>query len=199
VIAARPRTATSRAARTLLVLAAALGAVLGTATSAQAHASLTGSNPPADATVTTPVDVVELTFSASVLLREVTVTGPGGADVTTAPATASAAVVTAPVSLAEAGEHTVTYSAMSSDGHPLDGTMSFTYAPPVAATPSTPGPVTVPPVDMGDPVTEVDSKAAASSSAENDGGLPAWVVPGVIAVLAVAGFAMVLVRRRSGG
>jgi len=197
--AARTRTPSSRSGRLLIVLAVALVTTLSTATGAQAHTGLATSNPPADTTVTAPIDAVQLTFTGSVLLRDVTVTGPDGASAVSGPGAASGSVVTAPVAPTTAGTHTVTYAMTSGDGHALEGSLSFGFAPPIPAAPPADTTTTAPTTTAG-PLSGEPSEAASGSTAEDAGGLPSWVVPvllgGVVVVLAVL---IVLRRARTRG
>jgi copper resistance protein C len=184
-----------RRAGTLLAIAAAVLVTLLTgATAAQAHTGLASSNPADGGTVTTPLDAIELRFTGSIGLREVTVTGPDGDSVTSGPAVASGSLVTAPVDLAAAGVHTVAYVVAAADGHALDGSLSFTYQPPMSAAPSAAASATPPPTTSAAPATGVPSEAASTSSSDDDG-LPVWVIPALGAVLLVAGLAVLLIRR----
>jgi copper resistance protein C len=171
----------------LAVLVLAVGMLLGSATAAQAHTALASTNPAEGSTLTGPLPAVELTFTGQVLVREVTVTGPAGASAATGPATASGAVVSQPVTLDAAGTYTVGYAVTSSDGHTVDGSLTFTYAPPAAVAstaPATPSPTAAAPQP---------SEASAESPAPASVGVPLWLVA-VVAGLVVA--AAVLVGRR---
>jgi methionine-rich copper-binding protein CopC len=165
---------------------------------AQAHSGLSSSSPAADSTVTEPLTAVELTFAGSVRLREVGVTGPDGASAGSAPPTASGAVVTAAVSLSAPGRYTVTYAVTSDDGHPVDGSLSFSYAPPATAAPTTSAPVTTaaPATSSAAPAPVEPSEAAASNAAEESGGFPGWVIPVAVAVVG-AGVVLAVRRMRS--
>ena len=171
-----------------------VGVVLSTSTVAQAHTLLRSTDPADGSTVTGPLPAVGLTFSSGVFLGEVTVTDPAGASAAAGEATVAGAVVTQPVTLAAPGAYTVVYEVTSGDGHPLEGRLTFTYAPPGP-------PPTAAPVAPGTPVPQATvepSEAAAGSAAEDSAGLPGWVLPAAAAVVlaAVAGF---LVRRRPAG
>ena len=182
-----------RPSRLLTVVAVALFATLVTTTGAQAHTGLSSTSPAADTTVTAPIDAVELTFSGSVQLREVTVTGPDGASAAAGPGAASGGVVSAPVALTMPGTHTVTYAVTADDGHQLEGTFTFGYAPPAPATPS-PADVTTPTATAA-PVTGEPSEAGVESAAADDGGLPSWVAPALVAGVVLLVLALLLVRR----
>lgn len=123
-------------------IAAAAALALVPAAGADAHDYLVGSDPAADATVTTALDTVTLTFNDRVLdlsgngsTNLLTVTGPGTA--TTHFETGCAAVadtkLSAPVALGGAGAYTVTYQIVSADGHTVSSSYGFTYQPPAGA------------------------------------------------------------------
>jgi methionine-rich copper-binding protein CopC len=178
----------------LAVPALVVGVLLGTGTVAQAHTALQSTDPADGSTVTDPLPTVDLTFSSRVFLGEVTVTGPAGDSATAGTATVEGAVVTQPVALAAPGAYTVAYEVTSDDGHPLEGQLTFTYAPPVP--PTAAGPAT-PSTPVPQAAVEPSEAAAGSASPDADG-LPGWVPPTAAAVVlaAVAGF--LVVRRRAG-
>ncbi|WP_336027546.1 copper resistance CopC family protein [Geodermatophilus sp. FMUSA9-8] len=208
-LAARPAPSLPRLAAALLL---GLGLLLVAPGTASAHTGLRTTDPAADSTVTSTPQAVTLTFSASILGGDVTVTGPDGSPVGTGPVAHDGAVLIAPVALTAAGRHTVTWSAVSDDGHALDGTFAFEHAPPVAVTPSpTPAPAfpsTTPAPESAEPSaatrtaerTEAADRAAdAADGAAEDGGTPGWLLPGVGAVAvagAVAGGVVIGRRRR---
>ncbi|MGY1617187.1 copper resistance protein CopC [Geodermatophilus sp. SYSU D00691] len=179
--------------RSALLVVAVLAVLLGGATSARAHTELAASTPADGGTVTGPLPAVELTFSGAVLTRQVTVRGPDGADVTTGPASVAGAVLTQPVSLGAAGTYTVDYGVTSSDGHDVDGSLTFTYAPPATSAAPSPTPETTP--EPAAPSPAAPSEAAAES---DPGGLPAWLLVGGAAVL-VGAVLLIPWRRRSRG
>ncbi len=181
----------------LIVFAVLIGMLLGTATAAQAHTELASSNPADGSTLTGPLPAVELTFTGSVLLRDVTVTGPAGTSPVTGAATVAGAVVTQPVALTDAGTYAVAYAVTSSDGHPVEGTLTFTYAPP---SPPSPTSEAAAPTSTSAPVSTpaAPSEAAADSPAQSSTGLPGWAfAAGAAVVVAVAAAVLSLRRRRT--
>ena len=136
-----PSTPTRPRLRTLIGLGGLAGitmaALLGLAP-AQAHNGLVSANPAAGAVVTQQVDTVVITTS-DVLLDSGTdspttfiqVRGPGEAELYYGDgcATVDGASVTTPVQLGEAGEYTVYWGVVSTDGHPITGDYSFTWQP----------------------------------------------------------------------
>ncbi|ROS52481.1 copper resistance CopC family protein [Frigoribacterium sp. PhB118] len=132
----------------MLALAAGLAAGLAVldARPAAAHDALAQAVPAADETVTTELSSVTLTFSETPLAEfanaiALNVTDPAGTSITTGAPVAEGTTLSVPVEVTEAGLHTVTWQSVSSDGHTISGTYTFTYAGPVAAAaPTTPAP-----------------------------------------------------------
>lgn len=129
-----------------VMLALAAGLAVLDARPAAAHDALAQAIPAADETVTTELSSVTLTFSETPLAEfanaiALNVTDPTGASVTTGAPVAEGTTLSVPVEVSEAGLHTVTWQSVSSDGHTISGTYTFTYAGPVAAAaPTTPAP-----------------------------------------------------------
>ncbi|MGY1784759.1 copper resistance CopC family protein [Geodermatophilus sp. SYSU D00698] len=175
--------------RLLLTALLALGLALAAPGTASAHPLLLATEPVADSTVMTTPRAVTLTFAARPAGGEVTVTGPDGASAGAGPVVLDGAVLVAPVALTTAGRHTVTWSAVSDDGHRQRGVFVFYHAPaappsPLAPAPGTPTPPTGEPARTG------------TASGPDDGGAPARAVPVLVAVgLATALAAAFLVRR----
>ena len=110
----------------------ALAAVPLAAAAANAHDQLVSADPLAGATVES-LDAVTLQFNNAPLGLEgsnvVQVTGPDGRFYETGCPTLSGPVVTAPIALGAPGEYEVQWRVVSSDGHPIADTSTFTYAP----------------------------------------------------------------------
>ncbi|SFP47110.1 hypothetical protein SAMN05660464_3215 [Geodermatophilus dictyosporus] len=209
-----PAARRSALARLSAVVVLALGLVLAAPATASAHTGLRATEPAADSTVTTTPQAVTLTFTASVLGGDVTVTGPDGTPVGAGAVAHDGAVLTAPVVLTAAGRHTVTWSAVAADGHPLDGTFTFEHAPatpmsttplptspsPTTASPTPPSPTTAVPTPSPAPESPADPGTDPASASSDADGLPGWVLPGVGAVvlLAVAALTVRGRRRRRG-
>jgi hypothetical protein len=125
--AAAPRTTR----RVLLLLAAATALLVAGGGTGQAHDGLVASAPAEAATVPTPPAAVELKFSGppQTLGAQVRVTGPDGAVVSQGAAQVSGSTVRQPLaSDLPAGEYTVDWRIVASDGHPLTGSFPFTAA-----------------------------------------------------------------------
>jgi methionine-rich copper-binding protein CopC len=129
-----------------VMLALAAGLAVLDARPAAAHDALAQAVPAADETVTTELSSVTLTFSETPLAEfanaiALNVTDSAGTSVTTGAPVAEGTTLSVPVEVSEAGLHTVTWQSVSSDGHTISGTYTFTYAGPVAAAaPTTPAP-----------------------------------------------------------
>ena len=195
---APPPARTPRLRGLLAVLALMMSVVLGTATAAQAHVGLRSSNPSEGSTVTGPLPAVDLTFTGRVLPREVTVTGPAGASAATAAATASGVVITQPVALTDAGTYTVAYAITSSDGHPVEGSLTFTYAPPAPLAPSSEAPASTSPPSVAPAslAPAEPSEAATTSAAQSSTGVPGWALAAGAVIVLVAAAVLLTVRRR---
>lgn len=130
--------------RLLVVLAAAAYAVLLSISPAQAHATLIGTDPEEGAVLEAAPETITFTFDEAVTLPPagVTVYDAKGKEVTSE-ATASGTEMQ--VALAEAsslgdGTYVVAWRAVSADGHPISGSLTFAVGAPslsVAPPPST--------------------------------------------------------------
>ncbi|MET8522075.1 copper resistance protein CopC [Nocardioides sp. NPDC004968] len=130
--------------RLLVVLAAAAYAVLLGISPAQAHASLIGTNPEEGAVLEQAPETITFTFDEAVTLPPagVTVYDAKGEEVTSE-ATASGTemqVALAGASSLGDGTYVVAWRAVSADGHPISGSLTFAVGAPslsVAPPPST--------------------------------------------------------------
>lgn len=194
--------------RTLLVLAA-VAALTGVSSSATAHDTLVGSDP-ADGTVLAAAPTqVALTFSGDQLAlgAAVTVTGPDDAPVTVGdPVVVGPTVTQALAADLAAGAYTAQWRSVSGDGHPIEGTLTFTVeaepSPTPTPTPSeavaaVPSPTTTPsePAEQAGPVVTTPEPGADPQSPR--AGAWQWLVAGLV-VLVVAGAAITVAVRRQG-
>ncbi|MDQ7906326.1 copper resistance protein CopC [Phytohabitans sp. ZYX-F-186] len=224
------------------LLLATAAAVLAAAPPAAAHGTLAMSTPAEGATVTAPVTSVELYFTEKVAANAYfTITAPGGGRVdggwtygSPKPldkpvreyfmvdgkfepreyTTGFPAVVTV-AHLPAAGQYSVSYLSVASDGEAVRGTMTFRYAGKATAVPrgwtaptNQPDPALVaaverhgtsagqgstgsPSAPAAPPVSPVPPAAAPAGTVDDGGGSPAWVTWSGWAVAiaaAVAGF-----------
>ncbi|WP_162893333.1 copper resistance CopC family protein [Microbacterium halotolerans] len=119
------------AARVATLAAAAAAIALGSlavAAPASAHDQLVASDPVADATIDTLPEQLTLVYSGELIYAEdgtaVQVLSPSGEDVAGSP-TIDGTDVDVPLTGGEAGDYEVTWRVVSNDGHPIDGTFSF--------------------------------------------------------------------------
>ncbi|WP_261166362.1 copper resistance CopC family protein [Microbacterium sp. Marseille-Q6965] len=193
----------TRALRRLPAVGAAIAALLAlslaTATPAFAHDTLVSTDPAAGSTVENMPAELTLTYSAELLDAgdgtAVEVLSPSGADAAAGEPALAGAVVTVPLAeAAEAGEYTVTWRVVSSDGHPIDGTFSFTVAQPTAPQP-TPEPTQSPDesetADTPTPIATTDPSDGTAEDGDSFARNLPWIVGGLL--LAAGGGAVVAV------
>jgi methionine-rich copper-binding protein CopC len=189
-----PRQRRSRAPRairqSLSAVAAIVLALLAPVSAASAHDVLTGTNPGNGQRVEVLPDAIELTFSSMPLAIGTTVNieDAGGKDWAAGEVKIVDNVVSQPVSPGTpAGEYTVNWRVVSSDGHPIEGAFGFTANSGSAGVPSLPaaGP-------------QPASERSAEPEAPKPGRFPLGPVLGSAAgLLVLIVITMVAVRRRS--
>lgn len=156
------------------------------------HAKLLGSTPKDGSTVKT-ARAVTLEFNEDVNPTFVTVkvAGPAGDEID-GDATTDGSTVTQPLAGdLVAGEHVVTYRVVSTDGHPISGTLTFTTSagaasaspsPSASATPTAATPTPEPTTSVvASPQPTITTAPAAQ---ESDGGIPGWLIIGAVVLLA---------------
>lgn len=176
---------------------------------ASAHNVLISSDPEDGATLPVPPEQVTLVFNDGVLDvgTAFEVTGPDGKLQLDPPAVqGSNAVQVLPDGL-PAGDYSVVWRVTSADGHPIDGTLTFTAtsgagAPTTDATTEATTEPTTPATEAAQPspTPSEDTATPVSSETEADsaetGGVPAWVwVAGVIVLVGAVAAGMVAARR----
>lgn len=127
-----PHAPFARLVGAVLGLTAMLAALVVTASPASAHASLESSSPTDGSTLTATPPEIMLRFNEPIKdgLNEVTVTS-GSTDVADGEVQVEGEAVYQPVKhTMEPGEYEVKYKVVSADGHPVSGTLTFTYDPP---------------------------------------------------------------------
>lgn len=177
--------------RALATLAGATALALAAPLAASAHDSLNSSTPAEGSTVTS-ADSIALTFSGVLLelggdqqSTAIQVRRDGRFYETACPAL-SDRTASVPVALGAAGTYDVVWQVVSSDGHPVSGTYSFTYEPPAGA-----------PAAEGATKPACGGASAAAAGPSDDTIL--LVGAGGVVVLAALGVAIALLlgRRRS--
>jgi methionine-rich copper-binding protein CopC len=184
----------------------AVAALVTTAAPALAHTSLKSSNPAKGASLAAAPTQIELTFSEAVGLPAdpITVEGPDGTAWSVGKASATGAVVTAPVTpTGPAGAYSVKYKVTADDGDTITGTVAFTLTAPATPSTTSPPPSTTPssrpgtPVASAPPVAAPAPAPAATGTDSDGGGLPGWAwIVIAVGVLAVVALGVVLGGRR---
>lgn len=128
----------------LLIPAVAAGPAL-------AHDALQSTTPAADATVTSAPGTVSLTLSEpptdseSLNLSVITVTDGEGKTLSDGKVTVTGATISTTVAPGANGPHKVLWRAVSSDGHPIEGSYSYTVQDPARTASAAPAPVSAAP------------------------------------------------------
>lgn len=172
-------------------LAAALGVLavavlaLAPAPAASAHDYLVSSTPAANATVTSSVPTVSLTFDDIVLDDGghgalVQVTDAAGRNFETGCASVDGRTVSAPVALGEPGPYRVTWQVVSADGHPVSDSIQFTYRGPKAGT------------GRSGPLHECGTSVTAQAARATDAPAQASVSSSTLVIIAIAGGVVIL-------
>jgi len=179
---------------------ASASALPGAPASLVLHSRLLGSSPQDGSSVASASRVV-LTFNEDVNpdFVKVAVKGPDGLEVRGAPTVEGVEVTQDLVEDLPAGTHAVTYRVVSTDGHPVSGTVTFTTTRAPASASPTPSPSPSPsgtPLDNGSVVASPAPSSTPASADSGSGSLP-WLVVGVIAVLVALGIGAA--RRSNGG
>ncbi|WP_295013021.1 copper resistance CopC family protein [uncultured Microbacterium sp.] len=172
--------------RLLAALAAGgLGAVLAVAgaSAASAHDTLEQTDPASGATVKT-LSAVTLTFNADPLGTDgatvVQVVGPDRKYYETACPDLNGTDVVSPAALGPSGTYEVLWRVVSSDGHPISGSYTFSYAPDGSASPAAHGSATP---KCGPKAASSTAPDAAAPAEGADPGV--WIGLGIGAVVLV--------------
>jgi methionine-rich copper-binding protein CopC len=176
------------------VVVAVAPAFAATPASLALHSRLSSSAPENGATVTTAREVA-LTFNEDVnpSFVKVEVGGPDGAETDGDPTTDGRTVTQPLVGDLPAGEHTVTYRVVSTDGHPVSGTVTFTTtAAAASASPSVTASATASATPTPSPTASAVASAeptvtAAPVSDDSGGGGAPWLVVALVGLLAALG------------
>ncbi|WP_246256111.1 copper resistance CopC family protein, partial [Pseudarthrobacter oxydans] len=196
-----PKSRLRLAAVAALLLPAAL-----TASPALAHDALSSTAPARDSVLTTAPETVSLTLtqpptdSASLNLSVITVTDGAGATVSDGSVSVEGPTLSTKTAPGSPGTYTVQWRAVSSDGHPIEGTYTFTVQTPATAT--TPAPavsatVSVPAATPSTAPQGTDS-AVPPAPRPNDDNAPLAVGIAFGLLAAAAGVTWWLRRRKAG-
>lgn len=189
---ATPRTqfvpATIAVIASLCTLLVAIGFAV--ATPAAAHSDLTSSTPASGDVVDTAPPEITLVFNEEIGQTglQVVAQGPAGSVPLGTPTVTGNTIAVPWPQDAGGGDFRVSYRVVSADGHPIDGTISFTVSgAPTASSPA--GAATSPGSAAATPT---------NSTADSDSDLPMWI-PAVVVVVGVmigAAIARALRHRR---
>jgi methionine-rich copper-binding protein CopC len=177
-----------------LVSAAVLG--LQVTGPASAHDYLVGSSPEQGATLASAPDQVRLDFNTSIgerFAQVAVVDGDGTTYQQGDPVVDGPSVVQAVASIPSGVEITISYRVVSSDGHPIGGTVPFTVAQ--AGTEETPQTNDAAATDEATPVPATPLAADTATATDTSSAAP-WLIAGSVALL-VAAVAGILRRARS--
>jgi len=153
------------------------------------HAQLLGSSPKDGSTVATAQQVV-LTFNEDVdpTFVRVSVKGPEGSEAEGKPTVSDREVTQALAADLPVGEHVVTYRVVSTDGHPVSGSVSFTSTQaPASASPSPTTTTPAPSPSASSVASPTPTVTTAPTSGSSDGDSTPWLVVAVVALLAALG------------
>ncbi|MGW9352055.1 hypothetical protein SAMN05421803_12227 [Nocardiopsis flavescens] len=204
------RTRTSPLRRALVPAAVLAAALVAAPAPALAHDVLTGSDPEDGATLDAVPEEIVLSFNNAPMEggsgSAVVVTGPDGETTYEdgGPAFDGTDVSVGLLPLDEAGEYTIGFRVVSSDGHPIQDSLTFTVteeavaaAAPEESPEESPEPSGPAETAAGEEPAEAESSEAAAEGGE--GGLPlSVIVIAAVGVVAVAAVVVVAVRLRRG-
>ncbi|MDZ4351642.1 copper resistance protein CopC [Pseudarthrobacter oxydans] len=194
-----------RRARTTAALTAslALAALLGVAP-AQAHDALASTSPTDGQTIATNPGKVSITLTNPPTTgipgsNILTVTAPDGHVVSSGEVTVEGKTLSTDADIDHDGKHTVEWRAVSADGHPIEGTFSFTYAPEGEATeaPSATATSSAPAAAAPETLAVATQAAADPASQTQPADGTGWLIGAGVIVAALAAGLVYLMRRRN--
>lgn len=193
------KTSRTRRLRIRLALAAAVLIPAFAAAAAMAHDAVESTVPAKDTTVTAAPAVVSLTLSEPPLdasqlnLSVITVTDAAGTTLSDGKVTVDGPTISTAITAGTNGEYKVLWRTVSSDGHPIEGTYSFTVQDPAQAVTAAPAPTTSAASASSTPAPA--AQTAPEQVKPNDDNAP--VAVGIAAaILAVAAAVFFIARKR---
>jgi len=188
--------------------ALALATTIAFAPAASAHDELTGTTPKNGVTVTSAPSSLELTFAEKPLAvgNQISVKAPDGSTSKATPKV-DGSTVSAPFAGHGAGAYTVTWRVVSSDGHPISGSYTFTLkggtastAAPSSAASSSGGAASPSPRATATTTFDSPAPSPAAEAHQDADGSAAWsVIAAVAGVVVVVGIGVALMARRRRG
>ena len=184
------RLAAARVVSLVLTLVAALGLALGPAPAAHAHSELISSSPADGETLTAPPANVTLQFNEAISPAglQVVAQGPDGPVTLGTPIIEGASVIAPWPADAPGGNYRLAYRVVSADGHPIDGSIGFSYAAAAASPGAEVSAAPTEPTDLGQSAVASQNTAAP----QPESGFPWWVA--VVAVILGVGIGAVIAR-----
>jgi methionine-rich copper-binding protein CopC len=170
--------------------------LLAPASPAAAHNSLQAANPARDARLSTPPKQITLTFLQRLdpAFTTIVLSDADQRKIPTGEPAVTGAMGTVPISQPLAnGSYTVAYRVVSTDGHPVQGSYSFTVADPTASA----APDMAASGAAGAGATSPASPSQAASSHGSGGPGPVLLVAGGFALIAAVAGVVGLRRRRA--
>ena len=168
----------------LAIVTVMIAAVLG-ASPAAAHSELVSSAPADGSAQSAPPAQVVLTFNEIISDAglQVVAQGPSGSVALPAPTVNGTTVTTEWPQTESGGEYQVSYRVVSADGHPIDGTIRFSY-PGEAGEADDPAAASAADSSAGAVPVPLSETTDATVS-ETEGGFPLWL-PVVVVIVGVA-------------
>jgi methionine-rich copper-binding protein CopC len=196
------RRAGAAAALTALL---ALTTLAGTAP-AQAHDALASTSPSDGQTITTNPGKVSITLTNAPDTglpgsNTIEVTAPDGHVVSTGDITVEGNTLSVAADIDHDGKHTVAWRAVSTDGHPIEGTYSFTYTPAEGDShsesnaPTTAAATATAPVAAAPATRAPETAAATPASAQNTDNTGLTIGIGAVLLILIAVGAYLIGRR----
>jgi copper resistance protein C len=175
--------------------AVAVAGVLATAAPAQAHTTLTWSDPKKGTTVTASPAQLRLTFGDPVRFPGVVLTDAKGGHHESGKASAvDNHVVEKVAGVLPPGVYTVGWRVVAEDGHPVTGKFTFTMKADTPATPTSSAPASAP---SSAPSDAAPTNQNATSPTKSSSAGWWWIGLALLVVAAVAGGVALLRRRRA--
>jgi methionine-rich copper-binding protein CopC len=182
-----------------------LAGALAPASPAFAHDELVESDPAADAALTELPDELTLTFSAAISSEpgatEIEVTDAAGESLADGEPSIAENVLTQPLAGSPAGDVTVLWKVVSSDGHPISGEYAFTVEAP-APTAEPTATAEPEPTETAAPNETIEATASPDPAVPGEPASAdptAWIIVGVLAALGLGALAWLAVSRSRRG
>ncbi|MGN5240890.1 MULTISPECIES: copper resistance protein CopC [unclassified Rhodococcus (in: high G+C Gram-positive bacteria)] len=180
------------------IFAAAAAVLLLGVTPAQAHSTLIGSTPAADAAVAGSPEEIELQFNQTINTAFATVTLTDGEGTQRGSSESIVDGDRVRLSIPEplaAGGYTVGYRVISADGHPITGSYAFTVTAAAGQTPAPDAPTASSDATSAAAAPETPEAQAESADAESSSSsVPLLLIFAALGVLVIAGGTWAVVR-----